>query len=417
MRVSSTKKIRFSVIACLVALGLSSQGKAQTVPNPLPPISTEADRPDITATDPNDSEVRLGRENSILNDKQVKLLTDPQMVARVNRIGREIAVIANKQVVPSLWGNSQIKPFDYTFKIVDDKDVNAYSLPGGFIYVNKGLLDMVRSDDELAGVLAHEVAHAAHHHMIKLLKEQNKLNKVLLPLQLAALAMIIGGQSGGNGRGTNDAANLMTGLNLYSIARLNSYGVEAEKDADHTGMIYLTKTKYNPVGLYSFMIRLAKLERSHNGIDLGIYRTHPPGVERVAAAEAELSLLKIPIALGEVDPTLRTNVFLTKTEAGTEIAEVKMRDVVMCRVIGTDSMNAEQRGATISKRLNSLLDSNLQPFEIRASRDNTVTLVRGTSLLTQADALAQKITVAEMTQKLAEAVVRVKQKRAIDTGL
>ncbi len=399
-------------IACLLLPSLP--GWAQEPKTNPSPVSTEADRPVIPPADPTDPEVRLGRENAIANDKQVKLITDPLMLARVNRIGQAIAAVANKEIIAPSWGTPQTKAFQYSFKIVDDKDVNAYSLPGGFIYVNKGLLDLVRSDDELAGVLAHEVSHAAHHHMMKLLKEQNKLERVMMPLQIALMAMIIANQGGS--RSTTDAANVMQGLNLYAVARINSYGVEAEKDADRTGILLLTKTKYNPVGLYSFMIRLAKMERSHNGIDLGIYRTHPPGEERVASAEAELKDLKIPIALGEVDPTLRTAVYLTKGEGGQEIAEIKMRDVVLCRVVGTTSLSTEQRAESVSKRLNSLLDSNLQPFEIRPSRDNTTTLVRGISLLTQADAEAQKMTVAEMTQKLSEAIVRVRQKRAIDEG-
>ena len=94
-----------------------------------------------------------------------------------------------------MWGSSQLKQFNYTFRVVDDKDVNAYSLPGGFIYVNKGLLDYVHSDDELAGVLAHEITHASHHHMVKLMHEQSKIQNVLLP----ALARLVGLSHGGVG--------------------------------------------------------------------------------------------------------------------------------------------------------------------------------------------------------------------------
>src|SRR5579872_2476080 len=119
-----------------------------------------------------DPEVKLGRENAAENDKNIKLVTDAAVVDRVNRIGQEIAAVANSVEIPAIWGTPNVKKFAYTFKVVDDKDVNAYSLPGGFIYVNKGLLDYVHSDDELAGVLAHEITHAAHHHMVKLMHEQ-----------------------------------------------------------------------------------------------------------------------------------------------------------------------------------------------------------------------------------------------------
>ena len=131
-----------------------------------------AQSPLADPTPVDDGEVKLGRMNAEENDRQVKLITDSKILERVNRIGSELARIANNYPIPASWGSSQLKPFRYTFKVVDDKDVNAYSLPGGFIYVHKGLIDAVRSDDELAGVLAHEIAHAAHHHVLKLLREQ-----------------------------------------------------------------------------------------------------------------------------------------------------------------------------------------------------------------------------------------------------
>src|SRR5437016_3439628 len=187
------------------------------------PVSALAQKPDKPPAE--DSEVKLGRENAKANDEQpgIKFITDAALLDRVNKIGQEIAAVANVEKFPALWGSADVKKFNYTFKIVDDKDVNAYSLPGGFIYVNKGTLDYVHSDDELAGVLAHEIAHAAHHHMMKLIKEQNKMQP-FLPLILLA-AILAKGQS------ANLGALAMAGQ-LYMVAKLNSYGVEAEKDAD-----------------------------------------------------------------------------------------------------------------------------------------------------------------------------------------
>src|SRR5947209_15782689 len=76
-----------------------------------------------------DPEVKVGRENAAQNDKEVKLINDPAILERVNRIGQEIAAVANSTEVPALWGTPNVKKFVYTFKVVDDKDVNAYSLP------------------------------------------------------------------------------------------------------------------------------------------------------------------------------------------------------------------------------------------------------------------------------------------------
>lgn len=383
----------------------------QAVPTAKPPVTNPAPatetKPAIPLPADNDAEIRLGRENSEENDKQVKLMTDPVYLDRVNRIGQELAAIANREIIPAKWGSPQRKQFKYTFKVVNDKDVNAYSLPGGFIYVNKGLLDFVRSDEELAGVLAHEIAHAAHHHMIKLLAEQKKIDRALMPLQLLAVALLASSTSN-----MNEVQALMTGTQLYSIARLNSYGIEAEKDADNMGLLLLSKSKYNPVGLYSFMNRLAAQERTRVMIDMGIFRTHPPSPERVESAESLLKVLNIPIRLSEVDPTLKLAVTLTKTgKDGAELAEIKMRDLLLCRV-GAEGMEAaDERARRLAKRLDSLFDRRLQAFDVRANREQTRILVRGVTLLTAADAALQGKTVAELTREIGDAVMIINQRR------
>ena len=394
------------LMALLVAL--TTPAFAQT-----PPVATPEAAP-IVYTSADDGEVKLGRENAEANDKQVKLVTDAALVERVDRIGQELAAVANRMPIPALWGSSQLKPFHYTFKVVDDKDVNAYSLPGGFVYVNKGLLDAVRSDDELAGVLAHEIGHDAHHHMVKLIHENNKLNKFLQPLTLLALGVLVGS----GGQTAVDAGNLIYASQLYSVARINSYGVDAEKDADHTGLLLMTHTRYNPVGLYSFMIRLAALERGQGNIDLGIYRTHPPANERVEAAKNLLNELKIPIYLSAVDPTLQLQVSAVKPDkdgTGAALEEIKMRDVLLCRVAGTDAQTAETRARQIAQRMDALIDAQLQPFEVRANREQTAVLARGQAILTEQDALAQKITITELARSLSEAVARIRQKRVLES--
>ena len=403
---SSDKNGRSGLMALLVAL--SAPAFAQTAPAPLP------EETPIAYTSADDGEVKLGRENAEANDKQVKLVTDAVMVERVNHIGQELAAVANRFPIPALWGSSQLKPFHFTFKVVDDKDVNAYSLPGGFIYVNKGLLDAVRSDDELAGVLAHEIGHDVHHHMVKLIHENNKLNKFLQPLTLLALGAMIGS----GGQTAIDAGNLIYASQLYSIARINSYGVDAEKDADHTGLLLMTHSHYNPVGLYSFMIRLAALERGQGNVDLGIYRTHPPAEERVGAAKTLLAELKIPIHLSAVDPTLQLQISpaaLNKDGTGAGLQEIKMRDVLLCRVAATDSQSAEAHARQIARRMDTLIDAQLQPFEVRANKDQTEVLARGQAILTAADALAQKTTISELARSLSEAVARIRQKRILES--
>ncbi len=326
-----------------------------------------------------DPEVKLGREGSAENDKTVKLITDPVIVDRVNRIGQELAAVANELDVPALWGDGKRKKFAYSFKVVDDKDVNAYSLPGGFIYVNRGLLDFVHSDDELAGVLAHEVAHASHHHMIKLLREQNKIQQAFIPALLAAVL------AKGSG---NDIGNLLVAGQLFAVAKINSYGVEAEKDADNAGLIYLTKTKYNPVGLLTFMERLARQERLKPQIELGIYRTHPPSPERALAMTSKLKDLDVVINRSDVDPTLRAS-FEVVTLGGVAVAEVKMRKLLIARLAGADTATAAARGRELADKLDRLFDGGLQMYELRMSGDKSRIIARGATLVVYSDADAK----------------------------
>jgi predicted Zn-dependent protease len=396
----------------LACLGLpAARCHAQAQPAANPPAA-QAQPAAVTKPAQEDPEIKLGRQAAEENDKHIKLVTDSAILERVNRIGQEIAAVANKMPIPAGFGDAKLKQFNYTFKVVDDKDVNAYSLPGGFIYVNKGLLDYVHSDDELAGVLAHEIGHAAHHHVMKLIHEQKKLESVLNPLQIAALAALIYGK----GQGAQAGSSVMYGSQLYATAKVNGYSVEAEKDADHTGLLLLTHTHYNPVGLYTFQIRLAAYERSKIHGELGILRDHPPGPERVAAAKQLLEDLNIPIYISEVDPAWRATVSTEKI--GTvEFADVKLANVVICRVIGDEGLTAQQRADRIAKKLTSLFDRQLQPFEIRVNKDQTRVLARGVSILGEMDAAAQSKSIEVLAHEMADAVTIVNQKQQLDTTL
>ena len=392
------------------ACGLTLRGQAQTAPpSPTPPAAKADDKKPVIVLS-EDNEVRIGRENAEENDKHVTLVTDAKLVERVNRVGQEIATIANTIPVPAKWGSSQLKKFNYSFKIVDDKDVNAYSLPGGFIYVNKGLLDYVHSDDELAGVLAHEVTHALHHHMVKLQREQNKIQNVLIPA-LAAILIATKAQ-------TNDIGNAVNGAYLYMTAKSNTYGVKAEEDADHGAIMLLTHTHYNPAGLYSFMLRLAVDERNRTDGDLGIFRTHPPGNERAASAKELLEELKLPIHLSEVDPNLLITITIFKgIGSKPDMAELKWHGVTLCHIYPADSQTAEQRAQKVAKGFNALIDNSLQPYEVRASRDQTKVLARSVVVLTEADAVAQDKTIAALAKEVSDAVMQVTQRRQLDNTL
>lgn len=354
-----------------------------------------------------DNEVKLGRANAEENDKHVQLVTDAAVVGRVNRIGKEIAEAANSYPIKQSYGYPWVKKFNYTFKVVNDKDVNAYSLPGGFIYVNKGLLDYVRSDDELAGVLAHEVSHAAHHHMVKLMKDQNNFQNILIPA-LAGLVVATHARS-------NDVANILNGGYLVAIARANTWSVSAEQDADHSGILLLTHTHFNPVGLYSFMIRMAADEDRKNFVDMGILRTHPPGAERVDAARQTLEELHIPIELSKVDPTLLVSVKPVKgATAGVDLAEMSIRSMPLCRITAAEGKSAADRAADIASKINKHIDQGLQPFDVRLGRTTNKVYLRDIPLFQQVDADVLGKSLDQLKQDLVGAIMLINQKMQLD---
>ena len=344
-----------------------------------------------------DSEVKMGREAAAENDKTVKLITDAKLLERVNRIGQDIAKVANTDEIPAIWGSSTVKQFNYTFKIVDDKDVNAYSLPGGFIYLNKGILDYVKSDDELAGVLSHEVAHASHHHMVKLIKEQNKMQTVAT---IAAALVALFGKSN-----LQDVGTAVLAGQLYMVAKLNSYGVEAEKDADQAGVRYLLKTKYNPVGILTFMERLARDESRRPEQILGIYRTHPPSPERAKSLLAQLKLLEVEINRRQTDPSNVAQIAAVDVN-GVKMAEVTVGKTVVARLADGEAGKGNERAKKVTNALDELLDSDLQMFEVKVSPDKARVIARGRILVAyiQADADAQKSTLEGISKSTVEAV-------------
>ena len=247
--------------------------------------------------------------------------------------------------------------------------------------------------------------------MLKLLREQRKIDNILIPLE--ALAVVMAASK--RGQGGQGAMQAMQAGQLYATAKLNGFGIEAEKDADHAGLLLMTHSRYNPVGLYSFMIRLAQLEKSRERGDLGIFRTHPPGAERVESAKELLDNLNIPIHLADVDPTIRAVVTSVK-DSGIEMAEIKIRGMLVCRVISDDGIPATERAADIGKKLTKLLDDRLQPFEVKVSRDETRIMVRNQTLFTDADAHAQNKTIAELARQVADAISQISQKAQLENN-
>ncbi len=346
-----------------------------------------------------DPEVRMGREAAQEIERTLRIIDDPALVERVNRIGQEIAAVANASNIPITWGINKRSQFQYTFKVVDDNDVNAFSLPGGFIYVNKGLLDYVQSDHELAAVLAHEIAHAAHHHLLRLGQENEKINRrVTLP---ALLVMVLSGAP------ARDLSNVMTGVQLYQIAKLNGFTQEAEIDADRAAILYLMQTKYNPVGMLTFMERLARDEARRPERQLGIFRTHPPSRERAQAMLNLFRELNIPVNRRAVARILPVEL-REKTVQDRNLVEVYLDSVPVFAPADREGQTSAERARQISERLDSLLNEGIQMFDIRLSSDRRTVVARSHPILTiePEDAALHGKSMQELAEQVSNAIKR-----------
>ncbi len=248
---------------------------------------------------PADDEKSLGRQYSSQLEKQVKLSTDEEAQSRVERVGQSIAAVANTLEVPASYGTSQVLKFKYRFKVVEDESVNAVSLPGGYIYVNTGLLKLVDSNDELAGVLAHEVAHSAHRHATHLIGRSASVDRCVA---LAAIAGILSGAR------PSDLANILAGAKMLRTGKLSGYTQEAENDADRTAVAYLHHAGYKPSAYLEFMRKLAQRHASDPGLSLGIFQTHPAYAARESSIVSAMKDLGLTAGLRELLGGVRVQV-------------------------------------------------------------------------------------------------------------
>ncbi len=351
-----------------------------------------------------ENEVKLGREAAAQIAKDHKLSDNAADLKRLREIGAKIAAVANTKEVKALYGSSKVTPFEYQFNIIEDNDVNAFSVPGGHIYVNTGLLNFVQSDQELAAVIAHEIVHAAHHHMVFLLRKQASLNNTMA---IALLATMLGGAR------STDIGNVLLGVQLYQIAKLNGYGMEAERDADYGAIIYMREAGYNPVGLLTFLERLA---RRPNLIDYGIYRSHPLDAERVYAAKKTIRELGLPINRRETTKAVKAEIAIGKVD-GIDIPQVVIKDKVIYRPAPVNGKTAVELAQEAADRINKALDEGIQMHELKVDPMGGGVIARDKPLIivSEADAKLMGKTPAQVRRDAAAAIREIIWKQMIET--
>lgn len=295
-----------------------------------------------------DKEIEMGRKaaEEFEKDPKTKVLDpakDPANKALIDKLDKMVEMLGKVSTRPEI---------KYSVKIIDDKDVNAFTLPNGQIYVYKGLVEFSNSDDELAAVLAHEIGHNARMHALRGEAKARKLSWAGLAAMLMALTA-----GGRNGAGIAQMSQYLL------IGIMNGYGVEYEKEADQAAIQELVKTSYNPSAIVTFMQRLAMEEKGHPEIELGIFRTHPPSEERAEAAKTEITKMGLTF-----NPRAVTGGRLAKVIESGDRFTVKRGDVVLFELAFSDKdkSSVEQRAIAAAQAVNDLMRAGLQAHEIRA---------------------------------------------------
>ena len=211
-----------------------------------------------------EEEMAMGRKAAEETDQQMVLLDSPLLTAYVNNLGQKVAQASRR---PQL---------EYTFKIVNTDSVNAFSLPGGFIYVDRGLLDFVLTESELAGVLAHEVGHVVAYHSMNDVARRTLVDRGMYELQKAGLM---------SDKQMVDMLQQYGGPILLFADR--KFSREEESEADMLGMYNVIRAGYDPQGLVSALGRLSKFTGNPTLVE-GLLMNHPLPGERVTALRAEL---------------------------------------------------------------------------------------------------------------------------------
>ena len=258
-------------------------------------------------------QMAMGKEYSVQVESTSKLMKDPVITEYVNRIGQNLVRNSDSQV-----------PF--TIKVIESDDVNAFALPGGYFYVDTGLIDAADNEAELAGVMAHEIAHVAACHAARGRTRGQLMNMASLPL------MMVGGPVG---YAAYEGLAIATPLTFFRFSR------KFESEADFLGVQYMYKAGYDPQALTAFFEKVKGMEKRPESPVAKAFQTHPQTPDRIQRTQREIESLLPP----ESEYRLDTSEFqeikarLDKMEGGLRIQ--KPNRPTLKRRAGNESSEAD----------------------------------------------------------------------------
>lgn len=209
-------------------------------------------------------ELALGRQMAAEVEKQARIVDDPIIAEYVNRLGQNLAMQANA-------------PFPIRVKMIQSDEINAFTLPGGFIYVNSTMMKMADNEAEFASVIAHEVGHAASRHATREATRGKMASWALIPLEV---------MTGWRGVAAAETARATAPMVSYHFSR------EFETEADLLAVKYMSAAGYDPEASIDMFERIASTEKRTPGAVSKLFLTHPPTRDRIAKTQAAIGKLK-----------------------------------------------------------------------------------------------------------------------------
>lgn len=247
-----------------------------------------------------ETDIKMGRQYAQMVDSTSKFINDPVVTEYVNRLGQNLVRNSDAQV-----------PF--TFKVIDSDVLNAFSLPGGFVYVNSGTILAADDEAELAGVMAHEIGHVCARHATRQLTRSQYAGIATIPL------IFVGG---GIGYAVYEASGLALPAAFMSFQR----GFEAE--ADYLGIQYMYKSGYDPAAMISFFEKVEAQEKKKPGFMDKTFASHPQTPDRIEASQKEISTI-LP---AKAEYTIDTSEF---DGVKSRLAEIENRHKVLDKKAGS----------------------------------------------------------------------------------
>jgi Zn-dependent protease with chaperone function len=289
--------------------------------------------PEAVSSDATPQEIKLGDKVSEEIEKRFTVIVNPVYKARVETIVNRLLPYMERNLI-------------YDVKIVDVKAVNAFALAGGKIYVTTAMLDFVKTDIELAGVIAHEMVHADRKHVITQTARNNRMTLLAIAAAIAS-----------KGEGAAIIA-----ANALQVAVMGAYSIDIECEADAYGIDALTRAGYNPVGMLTLQERLKEESMKHAYVDPGIYQTHPEIDERIDAAHTYMEKHDIPVNRKYALGNLRTGVEVRSGDLALVIDDEPVW-------LGMDDEQTRSLFSRVSSDLWDFLQLETVPYDVRVDGD------------------------------------------------